>query len=313
MSEIAENIRYKMMNLLKEEEEKTDLENLVVLSRVGMKVASAHSAELDADAVSASSTALIDLGLRLTTVSNHGDLKEIILHNSAGYSILIAVNDDYMVFGGLKAIYRVGYYLGYLRELARKLNILLSGGEFTEMALSLEEKERQKLTKKPEPEPEKDSKTFIPSIEQDKQALGELLGFLDEWEQEGVESEQLEAGIVNNVVSIPKFKTPHPSEQVSFKVYEDEIPPVPLDDYTPIEIEEEPSATFPSQPEPGQPSSEPPPSQELPSFEELKAPEFDEKFIAKEYDSNFILEEESETLDSILKELGWEEEKEEEK
>ena len=77
-SEISEDVRYKMMNLLKEEEEKTDLDNLAVLSRVGMKVASSTSAELDADAVSASSTALIDLGLRLTTVTNHGDLEEII-------------------------------------------------------------------------------------------------------------------------------------------------------------------------------------------------------------------------------------------
>ncbi|GAH20686.1 unnamed protein product, partial [marine sediment metagenome] len=65
MSSIAEDIRIKMMHLLREEEDKTDLEDLAVLSRVGMKVASASSSDLDADATSASSTALIDLGLRL--------------------------------------------------------------------------------------------------------------------------------------------------------------------------------------------------------------------------------------------------------
>jgi predicted regulator of Ras-like GTPase activity (Roadblock/LC7/MglB family) len=101
MSTIAEDIRVKMMNILKVEEENTGLSNLAVLSRVGMKIASAISSELDADAVSASSTALIDLGLRLAEATNHGSLMEILLHNNAGYSILMAVNDEYIIFGGL--------------------------------------------------------------------------------------------------------------------------------------------------------------------------------------------------------------------
>ena len=102
MSSLAEDLRKKMMFLLKDEEEKTDLENLAVLSRVGMKVASAISSELDADATSASSTALIDLGLRLNQATVHGALTEIILHNKAGYSVLMAINDEYIVFGGLR-------------------------------------------------------------------------------------------------------------------------------------------------------------------------------------------------------------------
>lgn len=312
MAEIAEDIRFKMMDLLKQEEEKTDLENLAVLSRIGMKVASSTSAELDADAVSASSTALIDLGLRLTTVTRHGDLKEIILHNSSGYSIIIAVNDDYLVFGGLKAVYRVGYYLGYLRELARKLNFLISGGELTEMALSLEEKEREKLTQQAKAEEEITSKPLKPSIEQDKEALGDLLGFLDEWEKEGTEFEELESENINNIVSIPKSKGTKAVARSEFKVYEDEIPPVPLNDYTPMEIEEEVSVEDPQSKTTTTPTSKPvstpSSSGELPPFEELKAPEFIDELSASEYDSDFILKEESSVLDSVLKDLGWEEE-----
>ena len=60
--EIPADIREKMMVILKVEEEKTDLDNLAVLSKIGLKVASSSSSELDADAASASSTALIDLG-----------------------------------------------------------------------------------------------------------------------------------------------------------------------------------------------------------------------------------------------------------
>jgi len=53
MSAIEDDIRGRMMSLLKSEEDKTDLTGLSVISRVGMKVATAFSAEVDADAVPA--------------------------------------------------------------------------------------------------------------------------------------------------------------------------------------------------------------------------------------------------------------------
>lgn len=178
MSMITDDIREKIMYVLKDEENKTDLENLAVLSRVGMKEATAHSSDLDADATSASSTALIDLGLRLNQATENGALTEIILHNSSGYCILVAINDEYIVFGGLRAIVRIGFYLGYLRELARKLNKLISGDQETEMMLSLETSELEKIKKQ---KMEEEAVTIKkPSVEQDKAALDDLLGFLDD-------------------------------------------------------------------------------------------------------------------------------------
>jgi len=321
MSSIAEDLRKKMMFVLKEEEEKTDLENLAVLSRVGMKVASAISSELDADATSASSTALIDLGLRLNQATVHGALTEIILHNKAGYSILMAINDEYIVFGGLRKSYRIGFYLGYLRELARKLNRLLSGDKETEMTLSLEEPEVEKI--KPEKVEEEAEFIKIPSVEQDKEALSDLLGFLNDWEKEGAEFEELEVESTDHIVTIPKSvgldfdkevkhiteempsdvpETLISEDQTQFKVYNDEIPPVPLDDYTPMEIEEEPVLKERAITE------EMPPLDKLPSFEDLAPPDFDSGYEATEYDTEFILEEESGAIDSILKDLGWDEE-----
>jgi predicted regulator of Ras-like GTPase activity (Roadblock/LC7/MglB family) len=338
MSELAEDIRNKMMNILKQEEERTDLDNLSVLSTVGMKVATSNSAELDADAVSASSTALIDLGLRLSEATNHGALREIVLHNNAGYSILMAINEEYIVFGGLKAVYRIGYYLGYLRELAKKLNILISNGEISEMALTLKEAELDQL----ERQKEKSSADHItkPSVEQDKQAMDELLGFLDDWDKEekeamGVEDfEELES---TNIVSIPKSVTigiPKANEIVTipeevvkeiiqekskFKLYEDEVPPVPLEDYTPMEIEDQPSqdtsaqvseydqVSTPKTPKITQTEQFSAPEQ-YPSFDDLNPPDFEA--TASEYDTEFVLEEESEALDSVLKDLGWQEDEE---
>lgn len=338
MSALAEDIRVKMMSILRQEEERSDLDNLAVISTVGMKVASSKSAELDADAVSASSTALIDLGLRLSEATNHGALKEIVLHNNTGYSILMAINEEYIVFGGLTAVYKIGYYLGYLRELAKKLSILISGEEISEMSLSLKEEElKRRETQK---EKEDESNIAIPSVEKDKQAMNELLGFLDDWDKEEMEAmgvEDFEDLETNNIVSIPKSIAtgiPKSSEVVSipeevvkeikqknkteFKLYEDEVPPVPLTDYTPMEIEDQPAKTsvtagseYDQIPPPSTPPSIsepefPPVPDQLPSFDDLNPPKFEA--AASEYDTEFVLEEESEALDSVLKDLGWEEE-----
>jgi len=331
MSSLPQNIRDNMLQILKNEEENTDLENLAVLSRVGMKVASASSSELDADATSASSTALIDLGLRLSEATAHGALTEIILHNSSGYSILLAINDEYIVFGGLKNVYRIGYYLGYLRELTKKLNRLISGDEITEMTLSLEASEKAKLKVPIDIDDEKP--IVMPSVEQDKEALDGLLGFLDDWEKEGGEKEDVAIQPENNIVSIPKTlgmeykkatQAPTSETVVSekaeqpFKVYEDEIPPVPLDDYTPMEIEEDTTIEEPQivQEKPTfkemESSVEPRSPDQLPSLEELKPPDFETQFTdtATEYETEFVLDKESKTFESVLKDLGWDEEEE---
>lgn len=329
--ELAADIREKVMHILKIEEGKTDLDNLTVLSTVGLKVASSTSSELDADTTSASSTALIDLGLRLSKATQHGSLMEILLHNAAGYSILMAINESYIVFSGLSAPYRIGYYLGYLRELAKKLNIIISGEEISEMALFLQEEELQKVQQRQEEEEEAlTSVAMVPSIDNDKAAMDDLLGYLDEWDQEEKEAmgiEDIEELETNNIISIPKSMTvgiPKDSETLSipeetlqeikqadqsqFKLYEDEVPPIPLNDYTPMDVEEQ----APQEAEYHEIAVQEPDleakTDELPSLDALPPPDFDSQLVSSEYDTKFVLEEESEALDSVLKELGWEEE-----
>lgn len=345
MSALTDELREKMMYILKDEEEKTDLDNLSVLSRVGMKVASSTSSELDADSISASSTALIDLGVRLVGVTAHGTLKEIILHNDSGYSILMAINDEYIVFGGLRGIYRIGYYLGYLQELVKKLAILISGGEISDISLTLQEDELQKTLKHQEEEAAKAGKIILPSVEQDKEALNDLLGFLDEWDQEeketmGIEDfEDLES---NNIVSIPHSMVvgipkesetfPIPRQEIQeeyhvssqdmknietkpdFKIYKDEVPPIPLEDYIPMDVGESNAQETEPLESPSQIKTEVselkkiPSLDEMPSFDELAPPNFESEYDGSEYDTRFVLDEESEALDSVLKDLGWEEE-----
>ncbi|TFF87794.1 MAG: hypothetical protein EU548_09775 [Promethearchaeota archaeon] len=379
MSTIEPEVQEKLMNILKSEENSTDLDNLAILSRVGMKVASSQSAELDADATSASSTALIDLGLRLSEATYHGALKEIILHNQSGYIILTAINDEYIVFGGLKNALRIGFYLGYIREMAKKLNALISGGEITEMALSMEKSELEQFQEpKAEPKEPEELKPVKPSVTQDMEALDGLLGFLDEWEQEDLDLEDLDTGAEGNVVSIPKSmtvgipesgssvglpdegefdfdeeleldteiglpsstpSTPKAATESDFKVYDDEVAPIPLDDVAAIDVEDEdihrieaeetveeveefeeleefepaPKAERVSKPEyiyeseEEEATEELHPLDELPSFDELNPPDFGS---SSEYDVDFVLEEEGAEMDKVLKDLGWEEDEE---
>jgi hypothetical protein len=242
----------------------------------------------------------------------------------------MAINDEYIVFGGLSVVYRIGYYLGYLRELARKLNKLISGDEETEMVLSLDTPELRKI----EEEEAEASILKKPSVEQDKAALDDLLGFLDDWEKDEEEFEELEATDVTNIVSIPKsigiekevkeveiIETPPelvekstiPGPVSKIEVYDDEVPPIPLDEYAPMEIEDESVSEDISSvdelitSEKAPPEEVLPPLSELPSLEELGPPNFDIESSASEYDTEFVLEEESEALGSVLKELGWSE------
>jgi hypothetical protein len=99
------------------------------------------------------------------------------------------------------------------------------------------------------------------------------------------------------------------SAESKFKVYEDEVPPIPLDDYTPMEIEDEPVSEERAPVREEQvPPEQLPSLDDLPSFEELGPPDFETEVSASEYDTEFVLEEESEALGSVLRDLGWEEE-----
>ena len=70
------------------------------------------------------------------------------------------------------------------------------------MVLSLEKSELEKFEKHTE---EDEVLTLQkPSVEQDKAALDDLLGFLDDWEKEDEDFEELEPTDASNIVSIPK-------------------------------------------------------------------------------------------------------------
>ncbi len=178
--EISAQAAQSVMTLLKSVEAGTDLQNLAVINRVGMAVASSKSSTTDATAVTATASALIDLSEKMSSSIQHGNLRELLIRNTTGYDVLMAVSKDLMIFCSLANSARVGYYLGFLRELSAKLRKAIAN-ELPPEQLAVFKKQEEDRTKK-----EEEIIVQKPSANQDIDAMKNVIGFLDDWgEKEG--------------------------------------------------------------------------------------------------------------------------------
>ena len=78
-TDVSDAIRKNLMDELVRIESTSDLQNLTILSRNGMKIATAKAFQVDVDPLAASSAALIDVGLNFVQNLHHGNLKEILI------------------------------------------------------------------------------------------------------------------------------------------------------------------------------------------------------------------------------------------
>lgn len=181
-------------------EEGTDLERVAVISRIGMAIASAHSDQMDADAETASSSALIDLAERLSKSVVHGNLREILVKAENGFVILQFINEEYMVFGGISDPLRVGYYMEYLRNISHKFAYIIAGNTVTEQLKKEIEANRDRdfLKKQQSRVSLSDSFVMDKNQEKDKEAMEGVLSFLKDWG--GEEGETPTSS--NNIVGI---------------------------------------------------------------------------------------------------------------
>ena len=164
----------------------TDLKRVSIISRIGMRVASCDSAEMDADSDTASSSALIDLSERLTDSVEHGHLREIIVKAETGFVILLFVNEDFMLFGGVEDPLRIGFYIEYLRNAATKFAFILAGNQITE-ALQREINANQDREQRLQEESKASLSANFKSdknVSNDMQAMEGVLDFLKDWGEE---------------------------------------------------------------------------------------------------------------------------------
>ncbi|TFG18955.1 MAG: hypothetical protein EU530_07660 [Promethearchaeota archaeon] len=301
MSEVDVQIRKNLMGELHRIESTSDLQNLTILARNGMKIATANTFQPDMDPTAASSAALIDVGLNFVQNLHHGNLKEILIRGKSGYAILMHIDTNYLTFAGLSNLARIGYYLELLRIRCKKFSFILAGGKVTEELKADIEAERARkeklVTETIDQMFESDAST-----NEDMEAMKDVLSFLDEWEGDEVPAPaaQKETGIVSisEEYMIGQDIEPEKPEQVAtpqsayhlqvedkeFPIYEGEVPPVPLEDVEALEIGA--AAARPSAPEPTAPDP--------------SGPNFNQ-FSADEY-SDF---DEDETMMDVLDELGY--------
>ncbi len=194
--EISAQAAQAVMTLLKGVEAGTDLQNLSVINRVGMAVASSKSSTTDATAVTATASALIDLSEKMSESILHGKLRELLIRNTTGYDVLMAISKDLMIFCSLANSVRVGYYLGFLRELSAKLRKAIANELPPEQLAAFTKQEEERAKK------EEEVVVHKPSANQDIDAMKNVIGFLDQWgEKEG------EAAITPELIAQARAKT----------------------------------------------------------------------------------------------------------
>lgn len=122
---LSEQVKNELTDLLRKLEARTELEACAVVSKEGMRIACAVSAELDADVYSAASAALVNLGETTLKQLRHGNLVEIIVRGDDGYTILTGAGTKHMMIGSCKNITRMGYYLALLHRFSGKVASIL--------------------------------------------------------------------------------------------------------------------------------------------------------------------------------------------
>ncbi|MHA1476017.1 MAG: roadblock/LC7 domain-containing protein [Promethearchaeota archaeon] len=196
---IAEETAHALMVEIQRVERGTDLKRVAVISRIGMAIATSTSDTMNADAETASSSALIDLADRLSSSVEHGGLREILVKADSGYIILQFINEEYMIFGGISNPHRIGYYMEYLRNEAHKFAYILAGNKVTaalqkEIEAEKDREERKKLEAKAPM-----AKDF--KMDKDKSddiaAMEGVLSFLKDWGGEEEENKPDNQNIVS--------------------------------------------------------------------------------------------------------------------
>ncbi|QEE16233.1 roadblock/LC7 domain-containing protein [Promethearchaeum syntrophicum] len=196
---IAEETAHALMVEIQRVERGTDLKRVAIISRIGMAIATSTSDSMNADAETASSSALIDLAERLSTSVDHGDLREILVKADSGFVILQFINEEYMIFGGISNPLRIGYYMEYLRNEAHKFAYILAGNKVTAALQKEIEAEKGREERKMIEAKAPMAKDF--KMDKDKtddiQAMEGVLSFLKDWGGEEEENKPDNQNIVS--------------------------------------------------------------------------------------------------------------------
>ena len=133
--EISQEILDELMRALERLEASTDLEGTAVVSKTGLRIASSETADVVWDIYSASPATLISLGEKISQGLKQGELRDIVIRGTKGYTIILvgSVDNNFMLFTNCKKGYKLGYYFHKIRKSFHEMEPVLKQIETKEL------------------------------------------------------------------------------------------------------------------------------------------------------------------------------------
>ncbi|MEJ2250674.1 MAG: roadblock/LC7 domain-containing protein [Candidatus Lokiarchaeota archaeon] len=123
---INKEVLASLMRSLEALESSTDLEGTAIVSKTGLRIASSETSDVVADIYSASPATLISLGRKISDGLKQGELKDITIRGTKGYTIIVvSKKGDFMLFTNCPKYYKLAYYLHKVRKAFRIMQPLL--------------------------------------------------------------------------------------------------------------------------------------------------------------------------------------------
>ncbi|MCP4763868.1 MAG: hypothetical protein GY870_19005 [archaeon] len=131
---IDKELQIELMKHLEKLESSTDLEGTAIISKTGLRIASAGEASTKTDLHSAGPAAIISLGEKLSQGLNNGDLDQIVITGDDGYTIMTVGDESthFLLLTHCKKESKLGYYFHRLKKSYFELNLLLKDVKITQ-------------------------------------------------------------------------------------------------------------------------------------------------------------------------------------
>ena len=115
-----------LVAILRDLEKRADLYACALVTRDGIRLATSAEAREDADLLSAVTAAVISLGQKTTDMLNHGDLEELIIRGTAGYSVVRRIGEDHLLVAAGFNLIRLGLGVNLIRRASEEIAAILS-------------------------------------------------------------------------------------------------------------------------------------------------------------------------------------------
>ena len=125
--DISQEILDELMRSLERLEASTDLEGTAVVSKTGLRIASSETADVVWDIYSASPATLISLGEKISQGLEQGELRDIVISGTKGYTIILvgSADNNFMLFTNCSKGYKLGYYFHKIRKAFKEMEPVL--------------------------------------------------------------------------------------------------------------------------------------------------------------------------------------------